>query len=132
NLYGKMGYYEDAAFYFTRAFAISPSFEFARTLFVIYLKIDEPNNALPYLNYAIQNNTSNLNLLPVRKYTGEIIDLQKSMAGDSSNLPVLNLIAAKYMTMGNKEGASKYLEKILKLDPKNKEALALIGQIKKG
>ena len=128
NLYGKMGYYDDAAFYFKRAFAISPSFEFARTLFVIYLKIDQPNDALPYLNYAIQNNTSNLNLLPVRKYTGEIIDLQKAMAGDSSNLPVLNLIASKYMTMGNKEGASKYLEKILKLDPKNKDALATKNQ----
>ena len=132
NLYGKMGYYEDAAFYFKRAFAISPSFEFARTLFVIYLKIDRPKDALPYLNYAIQNNTSNLNLLPVRKYTGEIIDLQKGMGKDSSNLSVLNLIASKYLTMGNKEGASKYLDKILKQDPKNKEALVLLGQIKKG
>ena len=33
NLYGKMGYFEEAAFYFKRAFAISPTFEYARTLF---------------------------------------------------------------------------------------------------
>ena len=109
-----------------------PSFGYARTLFVIYLKIDRPEDALPYLNYAIQNNTSNLNLLPVRKCTGEIISLQKVMAHDSSNLPILNLIATTYLTMGNREGASKYIEMILKADPKNKEALALLGQIKKG
>jgi len=127
-----MGYYEEAAFYFKRAFAMTPTFEYARTLFVIYLRIDKPNDAMPYLNYAIQNNTSNLNLLPVRKYTGEIIDLKKAMARDSSSLPILNLIATKYITMGNKEGASKYVEKILKADPKNKEALALLEQIKKG
>jgi tetratricopeptide (TPR) repeat protein len=131
NLYGKAGYYDDAAFYFRRAFAISPSFEYARTLFVIYLKIDKPGEAMPYLNYAIQNNTSNMNLLPVRKYTGEIIDLQKGITGDSSNLDILNLIASKYLTMGNKEGASIYVAKVLKVDPKNKGALAILEQIKK-
>ena len=132
NLYGKLGYYEDAAFYFRKAFDISPTFEYARTLFVIYLKIDRPNDAMPYLNYAIQNNTSNLNLLPVRKYTGEIINLQKEIAKDSSNLSILNLIAATYLTMGNKEGASRYVQKILKVDPKNKGALVIFEQIKKG
>ncbi len=132
NLYGKMGYFEEAAFYFKRAFAISPTFEYAKTLFVIYLRIDRPGDAMPYLDYAIQNNTTNVNFLPVRKYAGEIINLQKAMAQDSSSLPILNLIATKYMTMGNKEGASKYIDKILKADPKNKEALALLEQIKKG
>jgi tetratricopeptide (TPR) repeat protein len=131
NLYGKLGYYEDAAFYFRKAFAISPKFEYARTLFVIYLKIDRPNDAMPYLNYAINNNTSNLNFLPVRKYAGEIIHLQKIITNDSSNLPVLNLIAATYLTMGNTEGASIYVHKILKLDPKNKGALVISDQIKK-
>ncbi len=38
NLYGKMGYFEEAAFYFKRAFAISPTFDYAKTLFVIYLR----------------------------------------------------------------------------------------------
>lgn len=132
NLYGELGDYEDAAFYFRRAFAIAPTFQYARTLFVLYLKIDRPNDAMPYLNYAIQNNTSNLNFLPVRKYTGEIINLQREMAKDPSNLPVLNLIATAYLTMGNKEGASKYVEKILRVDPKNKGALTILEQIKKG
>ncbi|HMC85922.1 MAG TPA: hypothetical protein VKI61_10365, partial [Chitinophagaceae bacterium] len=132
NLDGRLGNYEAAAFYFKKAFAIAPGFEYARTLFVLYLKMDRPNDAMPYLNYAIQHNMSNVNFLPVRKYAGEIIDLQKEVARDSSNLPVLNLIATTYLTMGNKEGASKYAAMILKTDPKNKEALAVLEQIKKG
>jgi tetratricopeptide (TPR) repeat protein len=132
NLLGKLGNYEEAAFYFKRAFILSPGFEYARTLFVIYLTIDKPNEAMPYLNYAIQHNTSNLNFLPVRKYAGEIIVLQKEISKDSTNIPVLKQIAGSYMNMGNKEGAWKYAEKILKVDPKNKEALVLLGQIKKG
>jgi tetratricopeptide (TPR) repeat protein len=131
NLYGKLGDYNGAAFYFRRAFSISPKFEYARKLFVIYLKIDRPTDAMPFLEYAINNNTSNLNFLPVRKYAGQIINLQKEIAKDSSNLSVLNLIATTYMTMGNREGAAIYVQKILKMDPKNKTALGLSEQIKK-
>jgi tetratricopeptide (TPR) repeat protein len=132
TIYGKLGNYEDAAFYFRKAFALSPSFTDAKTLFVIYLKLDEPARAMPYLNYAIQNNASNLNFLPVKKYAGEVIGLKQQFEKDSTNLPVLNLIAATYMNMGNKDGAAKYLNKILKADPKNKTALIMMEQIKKG
>jgi hypothetical protein len=34
--------------------------------------------------------------------------------------------------MGNKDGAAKYISKILKADPKNKTALIMLEQIKKG
>ena len=132
TVYGKLGDYDGAAFYFSKAFAITPSFPDAKTLFVIYLKLDKPAHAMPYLDYAIRNNASNLNFLPVRKFTGEIIGLQKEFEKDSTNLPILNLIASTYMSMGNKDGAAKYINKILKADPKNKEALILLEQIKKG
>jgi len=131
-IYGKLGNYEDAAFYFRKAFAIRPSFADAKTLFVIYLKLDQPANAMPYLNYAIQNNASNMNLLPVKKFTGEIIGLKKEFEKDSTSLPILHLIANTYMNMGNKDGAAKYVSKILKADPKNKTALIMLEQIKKG
>jgi len=131
-IYGKLGNYEEAAFYFRKAFALSPSFADAKTLFVIYLKLDQPARAMPYLNYAIQNNATNVNFLPVKKYTGEVIGLKREFEKDSTNLPVLNLIATTYMNMGNKDGAAKYLNKILKADPKNKTALIMMEQIKKG
>ena len=132
TIYGKLGNYEDAAFYFRKAFAISPSFTVAKTLFVIYLKLDQPAHAMPYLNYAIQNNASNVNFLPVKKYAAEVIGLKREFEKDSTNLPVLNLIATTYLNMGNKDGAEKYINKILKADPKNKTALIMLEQIKKG
>jgi tetratricopeptide (TPR) repeat protein len=129
---GKQGNLPDAAFYFRKAFALSPSFGNAKTLFVIYLKLDQPTLAMPYLNYAIQNNASNINFLPVKKYTGEVIGLKKEFDKDSTNLPVLSLIANTYMNMGNKDGAEKYINKILRADPKNKPALIMMEQVKKG
>jgi tetratricopeptide (TPR) repeat protein len=131
-IYGKLNDFEKSVFYFKKAFTISPTFDDAKTLFVIYLKLDKPTDAIPYLDYAIHNNTSNLNLLPVKKLTGEIIQLQKKYAKDSTDISVLNLIASKYLTMDNKEGASKYVAKILRQEPANKEALILLGQLKKG
>ncbi len=128
---GKLGNYEDAAFYFSKAFAIRPSFPIAKTLFVIYLKLDKPARAIPYLDYAIQNNASNVNFLPVKKFAVEIMGLQKEFKKDSTNLPILKLIANMYMGMGNKDGAAIYVNKILRADPKNKEGLNLLGQIKK-
>ena len=130
-IYGELNDYENAAFYFERAFEISPSFEKAKTLFVLYLKLDKPTNAMPYLDYAIQNNVSNLNLLPVKKFAEEIIQLQKVYVKDTTDIPVLRLIANRYFTMGNKDGASKYVGKILKIDPENKEALILLEHMKK-
>jgi tetratricopeptide (TPR) repeat protein len=132
NVYGQLGHYENTAFYFRRAFALAPSFDKARNLFVIYLKLDRPSDAVPYLDWAIANNVSGMQLGPVKQFVGEVIQLQKGLGRDSTNLSVLNQIAGKYFQMGNTEGGFRYMDKILKLDPKNKEALSMQAMYKKG
>ena len=47
----------------------------------------------------------------LKKYAGEVIGLKREFVKDSTNLPVLNLIATTYMNMGNKDGAAKYITK---------------------
>ena len=74
---------------------------------------------------------SGFNLAPVRQFTEEILQLQKEAGKDTADLPVLNQIAGKYVKMGNREGASKYIDKVLKADPGNKDALALLSMLKK-
>lgn len=111
-LCGEMEDYENAIYYFRRAFDLSPSFDMARYLFVIYFKLDRPAEAMPYLDYAINHNTWHLNLLPVKALATEIIRLQKQYAKDTTDTYVLNQIASRYSKMGNKEAASKYLEKV--------------------
>ena len=68
---------EKALFYLKKAFDFSPSFEIAKSLFLIYLRLDNPVEAIPFLNYAIQNNNSGLNLPLIKTYTEEIIQLEK-------------------------------------------------------
>ncbi|MES1160771.1 MAG: hypothetical protein ABUM51_08440, partial [Bacteroidota bacterium] len=131
NLSGEIKDNENAAFYFRKSFTMTPSFEKARKIFVLYLRLDRPASAIPYLDYAIRNNVSGMNLAPVRQYAGEIAQLQRISGKDTANRSVLNQIADKYFRMGLREEASQYIDKILKADPGNKEALSLQDRIKK-
>jgi lysophospholipase L1-like esterase len=110
-LFGKLKENERAILYFGQAFNSDPTFERAHYLFVLYLQQDRPEEAMPYLDYAIANNTASLNLQPIRLATQEIINLKKTLAGDSTNASVLGRIARAYYSMGNKEGALKYSKK---------------------
>ncbi|MVM28560.1 tetratricopeptide repeat protein [Spirosoma sp. HMF4905] len=128
-LSGELNDNANAAFYFKKAFALAPSFDKARYLFVLYLRQDRPVEAMPYLDYAIQNNTSQFNLSPVKASAEQVIDLQQAYARDSSNVFILNQIARAYFRMDNKDGASKYLHKVLTVDATNKDALVLMSRI---
>lgn len=131
NYNGKVNNVAAATFYFRQAFKLSPSFGTARMLFVLYLKQDKANEALPYLDYAIANNEQHLNLEPVKAMLMQILQLQQVAAKEPGNLAVLNEIADRYFKMGNKEAAELYIEKVLQTSPANKEALALQSQLKK-
>ncbi len=128
NLCGALKDDEEAVFYFRKAFDLSPSFEKARFLFVLYLEMDRPEEAVPYLDYAMRNGRDS-RLPAIKRLIGEIIGLRKSSLKDSSNLTVLNEIAGKYAQMGNPRAATKYLDKVLHSDDKNKPALALLAKI---
>lgn len=129
NLCGVLKDDRGALFYFRQSFSISPSFEKARKVFVLCLKLDRPADAIPFLDYAINNNLSGFNLGPVRKLAGEIAQLQKASGKDTANVAVLYQIADRYFKMGNRESAVGYVDKVLRIDPGNKEALSLQGQL---
>lgn len=57
-----LGLNQQAVNYFSKAFRMENSFERARVLFVILLKMDKPAEALPYVAYAAANNTSKFDL----------------------------------------------------------------------
>ena len=108
---------------------MAPTADKARFLFVMNFMVDRPQVAMPYLDYAISNGQPGLQ--NIKGLATDIIRLQQQvLAKDTANLPALNAIAARYLQMGNKEGAAKYVEKVLRLDPGNKEALAVWGKVK--
>ena len=121
---------ENTVFYFKKSFNLAPTFKKARYLFVNYLKMGKPADAITYIDYAISNNSSGFNLAPVKNNTEQIIQLQKQYLRDTTNVPVLLQIANSWAGMGNKDGAVKYAQKVLKADPENKAALLLFTQNK--
>lgn len=129
NIYGKLNDVENAVFYFRQSFALAPSFDLARKLFVLYLKQDKPADAIPFLDYAIRNNNAGLDLGPVRRLTGEVVELKQKLSRDTANTMILDRIAGDYLRMGNRDGADLYVGKALQKDPVNKEALAVFHQL---
>ena len=107
-LYGKIKQEERSIFYFREAFDREPSFDRARYLFVLCLQTDQPAVAIPYLDYAIANNSAGMNLLPIRADALQIIRLEAQLARDSSNVSLRDTIARAYQHMGNKTAALKY------------------------
>jgi tetratricopeptide (TPR) repeat protein len=107
-LYGKLKETDKAILYFRQAFRREPTFERAHYLFVLCLQADRPAEALPYLDYAIANNSSGMNLQPVRAGALEIMQLENQLGKDSTQTDVLQKIARLYQQMGNQPAALKY------------------------
>jgi tetratricopeptide (TPR) repeat protein len=121
NLYGRLNNYPKAVFYLKRSFDISPSPELAKTLFVLFLKMDRPAEAMVFINW-LAGTQGSLSLIGVKTLTQQIIELEKK---DSTQIQAVNEIARKYMQMGNKDGAIKYNEMARRISPASKEARLL-------
>jgi hypothetical protein len=91
NICGQLKDTRNAALlYFTKAFNFDASFDKARDILVLYLQLDEPEKALPYINYAIQNNASGFDLNSLKMRADEVIQLKQTTEKDSSNKQALN------------------------------------------
>lgn len=120
---GESGNIESASFYLEKSYAFTPSFEKAHYLMVFYLMTDQPEKALPYLNYAIKNNTKGFNLNSLKPLVEQVINQKKSLMSDPYNTVLMNDIAGSYLKMDNKNGAIIYINKLLQIDPANEKAL---------
>ena len=128
-LTGRLGDIKNTIFYFKKAFELSPTFDKARYLLVLYLKQDKPDEALPYVHYAMTNKTSNFDLTTLKKRVEDIIKLKRALASDSINIEVINHIAHAYLSIDNVDGALQYIRSALAIDRNNKEALLLHSRI---
>ncbi len=68
---------EQAVRYLSKAFRMENSFERARLLFVILLKMDKPAEALPYVAYAAAHNTSRFNLNALHAFVRQQAEAEK-------------------------------------------------------
>ncbi len=129
NICGELKDNDNAIFYFRKSFDLSPALEKARFLFPLYLLQDQPDKAIPYLEYVINNGTASLN--SVRILAIQINELKRELYSDSINQELLNKVAAKYFEMGNRAVADKYVKKVLTINASNPDALQMQAQLKK-
>ena len=107
-LCGKVHEDDKAVFYLRKSFSIRPSFEKAHYLFVLLFQLDRPAEAMPYLDYAITNNSSGWNLSPVRNAALQILQLEQVLVKDSTDIPALRQIARTYAMIGCQPAAQLY------------------------
>jgi tetratricopeptide (TPR) repeat protein len=129
NISGKLNDLEQAAFYFRQAFGLDSSFERARTLFVLYLGFDRPNEAMPYIDYAVQR-TPDQRVAMIRRYTEQVIRLEQAVSTNQlQKTSADSTIASLYVDMGNQAGACVRLQKILKRDSHNANVLSWLSKL---
>jgi tetratricopeptide (TPR) repeat protein len=109
--------------YAKKAYSIRPDLNFAQHLFINYLKLDMPENALPYLKYATRNPVNGPDYSLLYNATCDVINLKRTLREHPSDIGLMNLIAANYTSIGNYETASKYIKQVLEFQPTNIIAL---------
>lgn len=120
---GESGNIAAASFYLKKSFDFAPTFEKAHYLTIYHLMMDQPEAAIPFLNYAVKNNTKGLNLNSLKPLIEEVISLKQKLTNDPGNTSLMNDIANIYLSMDNKSGAGIYIDKIQQIDSGNTPGL---------
>lgn len=117
---------ERAVFYLKKAFAQQKDQDTAQKLMITLLKLDRPQEALPYLDWLA---TTQPRLVELKKFVGQVIALKAVYAQDTTNVTLTNNLAQAYLRFANTEAAAKYVRQSLALAPDNEEARQLQQQI---
>ena len=97
--------YHLAVFLYTRSFRLDPTIQTAQNLVAVHLRLDQPDQALPYIEYMIKNGNSTFNGL--KTFCNKIIQY-KQIPDWRSNDSIRHAIRSIYLQMGNKEAANLY------------------------
>lgn len=124
-LYGELGNKDLATFYLKKSFALLPSFGKARYLAALCLMADRPEEALPFLDYALAHPDGKPGPASLKPLAERAAVLKRQLAGEPARLALLYEMALVYRQMDNREGVAKYVGAILQTDPDHAGALAL-------
>lgn len=102
--------YEKGIRYATRAFKLKKDPAMARQLAILYMKSDQPEKALPYLDILIATG-GKVDFRPMKEIALKIIASKEALNKEPGNTELKQDIYSLYSKIGNKEAAAKY-EKI--------------------
>ncbi|HEX3007088.1 MAG TPA: tetratricopeptide repeat protein [Bacteroidales bacterium] len=110
-----LGDSQRVVYYADKAYKKHPSLELAQRLFIHCLKLDKPENALPYLMFARKHHVNKNEYNHLYDVALRIVDLKKMLRKNPSNDKVRKSIASQYYSIGNREIADGYSKKREKL-----------------
>jgi len=98
-----LGYYTNSIYYFKKAYELDRSLVNTQNMYVVFLKTDEPEKAIPYIDSAIQKHPGDEGAINLRSEMLEIIRLKRT-----GGRRAYEQIATRYRAVGAVEAARKY------------------------
>ena len=97
--------YPLAIFFYTRSFRLYPTVQTAQNLVAIHLRLDQPDLALPYIEYILRNGNPKFNGL--KELCHKIIQYKQELNWQSND-SIRQAIRSIYLQMGNQDAADLY------------------------
>ena len=117
--------YDEALYYYKKAFNYNNSLDLARKVVLVLVQLDNLEATFAYLDYILKNDTSDRLSIQIKKCAEEIIYLKKKLVEEPRNINVTNSLSNSYLYLPNLEVARNYIEKSLDINANDITALRL-------
>ena len=114
-----------ALFYLKSLWQCTHNMDLAKHIFIVSLNADKPEESLPYIDYAIANNTTGHDFYPLKGLVGKIILLKKELNGNKNDVELLCKISNNYYLADCSSMARKYFRMAYLLDEKSRSVKEL-------
>ncbi len=120
NLTYSMNDHVRTLFYLKNLWRYKQTMDLAQNIFVVSLKADKPEESLPFIDYAIANNTTDHDFYPLKGLIEEITSLKKELNNNKDDIELLCKISNDYYLAGCSSMANKYFQMAYQLDKNNR------------
>ena len=103
-----LGNYADAALYLRMAYEQDPSFANTQDMYLVYLKTDQPEKSVKYIESDIKQHPQDLQLNILLTTVKKIIQLKNELAASPGNKSIRDQIGFSYRSIAFDEVADKY------------------------
>jgi tetratricopeptide (TPR) repeat protein len=130
-LYVKIGNFEDALFYYKKAFRKNSNIELARKIVVNLLQLDRPEESRYYLNYIVEKDPFDKTSIGIQKMINGVLAARIKLMNDPWDIFSNNIQANYYLFTGNLGMAKKFIDQAMKINSWDKETLLLAADYHK-
>ena len=131
KLYLDIQDYNEALYYYKKAFYYDNRVDLARKIVLLLLQSDKLDETKQYLAYIRKNDQSDRMSVQLLRDLDEIASLKKELLESPRNIEITNALANYYLHFGNVETARKYIDKSLAINANNNVSAKLLQELNK-